>query len=229
VSRSTRVLAVAASAVLGLVGGAVGATVFDHKPAGPDPLALGISLVNQQCTGESLLVTSTGLSPTLLSSAVAEDPDHTRYLQIDRSCPTTWRESGAPARGYATYLGPYSSPGEACRIRMTAAHRGDPVARLVNGSSQPVQCLCYLDFATMPQLRPGMEVGALDGIYVFALQRLLTTMGLNPPDHDNGLYDELTQTQIKAFQRSIPLPQNGVVDHSIWHSLLQRGCRDYTA
>jgi peptidoglycan hydrolase-like protein with peptidoglycan-binding domain len=217
---------VALSAVLGVAGGVVGGQLLGGTPRGPDPLGLGVPLVNQACNGQSLLVTASGTSDAGLSSAVAEDPDHTRYLRIDSSCGTAWRQNDLVATGYVTYLGPYASAGQACQQRMTVAHRGDLVTRLSAGSTEPLQCLCYLDYATFPILRPRMTITAQIGIYVRAMQKLLVTAKLNPPDHVNGLYDEETTAQIKAFQGQVGLPQNGVLDSPTWHQLLSKACGD---
>jgi murein L,D-transpeptidase YcbB/YkuD len=110
---------------------------------------------------------------------------------------------------------------------MTAAHRGDLVTRLVAGVTQPVQCLCYLDYTSMPTLRPGMDVGARAGIYVRALQKVLETMSLNDARHETGLYDEQTVAQVKRLQRVNGLAPNGVVDASTWHTVLGKGCKLY--
>jgi Putative peptidoglycan binding domain len=225
--RRPRLLAATLSGLLGVLGGVVAGTLLDRHHQ-LDPLGLGVPMVNQQCTGKSLLVTVGGTSPALLASAVAEDPDHVRYLEVAHSCPTAWNPGNNRTDGYVTYLGPYTSTSQACAVRMTAAHRGDLVTKLHRGNQTPVQCLCYLDYATMPRLRPGMEVDALDGIYVRALQGLLSAIGLNPPEHSTGLYDDQTVQQVTAFQRTTGLPQNGVVDASTWHQLKDQGCRNYT-
>lgn len=222
-----RLLAVAVSAVLGVVGGVVTGTLLDRHPTTHDPLGLGVPLVNQQCTGQSVLVTMASRSEAALASAVAEDPAHTRYLEIDRSCPTAWKQDVA-AHGYAAYLGPYSSVSQACQARMTVAHRGDLVTRLVHGAQQPVQCLCYLGFSTMPTLRPGMDVGARDGIYVRGLQNLLFTVGLNAHDTETGLYDDATIAQVRSFQTLKTLPATGIVNAATWHALQGKACKLYT-
>jgi hypothetical protein len=227
VSRSSRILAVTASAVLGLVGGVLGGQLLDRRDAGPDPLGLGVPLVNQACTGQALLVTAKGTSQSALAPAVAEDPDHARYLSVDHSCATAWRQKGRLTEGYVSYLGPYPSMGQACQARMTVAHRGDLVTRLTAGNRLPLQCLCYLDYATFPILRPGMSVDARIGIYVRALQKMLITAKLNPPAHVTGLYDATTIEQVKDFQGQNGLRQTGVVDGSTWHTLQGKVCHLY--
>jgi hypothetical protein len=224
VPRLSRVLAVTVSAMLGLVGGVVSGHLLQSGPSGPDPLGLGVSLVNQRCTGQALLVTSWGTSDSSLAYAVAENPDHTHYLSVVRSCDTAWRQNQHPTTGYVTYLGPYDTVGQACQLRMTAAHRGDMVTRLRSGSTEPVQCLCYLDFVTFPTLRTGMTVSARTGIYVRAMQKLLVTAKLRPTGQLTGLYDESTTADIKTLQAEKGLPQTGVVDGPTWHLLLGAAC-----
>lgn len=222
---STRLLAVTVSAVLGVLGGVVAGLHLGS--GGSDPLGLGVPLVNQACSGKSLLVTMASRSQAAIASAVAED-SRTRYLEIDKSCPTAWKQN-VQAHGYAAYLGPYSSVSQACQARMTVAHRGDLVTRLEDGSTAPVQCLCYLDYASMPVLRPGMDVTALDGIYVRALQKLLYTLKLNPHDTETGLYDDATVQQVRTFQGQDSLRQTGVVGAPTWHALTGKACKLYTS
>lgn len=225
--RPLRYLALALSGILGVLGGAAVGSLPGHQEQ-PDPLGLGVAMVNQQCTGKSLVVTVGGTSPALLSSAVVDDREHTRYLEVANSCPTAWNSTNTRTDGYVTYLGPYDSVAQACQVRMTAPHRGDLVTQLHRGNQAPVQCLCYLDYRTMPVLRPGMNVSDLDGIYVHSLQNLLTSMGLNPVEHNTGLYDTRTVDQITAFQRAAGLPQKGVVDPATWHLLKNQGCKNYS-
>jgi hypothetical protein len=207
------------------MGGVVTGSLVGHHDA-PDPLGLGVSMVNQPCGSKSLVVTIAGSSPARLASAVAEDPHDVRYLDISDSCPTVWTTGGRRTHGYATYLGPYDTVVQACRVRMTAAHRGDLVTRLVEGTREPVQCLCYLDYQTMPRLVPGADVDALQGIYVFALQDVLTSIGLNPTDHVTGVYDNVTVDAVKTFQHNRALPATGIVDTATWHDLQGPGCQN---
>jgi hypothetical protein len=219
---------VALSGIVGVLGGVAAGSVADHTHY-PDPLDLGVPMVNQPCAAHlSLLVTVGGTSRALLANAVSEDRDHVRYLEVAHSCRTAWNPSNNRHDGYVTYLGPYHNEGAACAVRMTAAHHGDLVIDLQPGKQAPVQCLCYLDYATMPVLEPSMDADVLDGIYVRSLQALLTAMGLNPPDHSTGRYDDQTVQEVIAFQRTNGLPQSGVVDAPTWHQLKDQGCRHYT-
>ncbi|HEX3929839.1 MAG TPA: peptidoglycan-binding domain-containing protein [Nocardioides sp.] len=223
---ANRLLALTVSAVLGIVGGVVSGSLLDRTHAVHDPLGLGVSLVDQACTGQSVLVTMASRSQAALASAVAEDPDHTRYLEIAGSCPTVWKQN-ATAHGYAAYLGPYTSVSQACQARMTVAHRGDVVTKLQNGATAPVQCLCYLDYVSLPLLRPGMDVTARDGIFVRGLQKLLYTLKLNPHDTETGLYDAATISQVRTFQGLDSLRQSGIVSPPTWHALQGKACKLY--
>jgi hypothetical protein len=213
-------MALAVSAALGLVGGVAGATIVDGPPQ-PDPLGLGIPLVDQQCTGKSVLVTAWGTATNGLSPAVAEDPGHTRYLDVTRSCRAAWKQRGTRSHGYVTYLGPYASVGNACEVRMTAVHHGDRVVELNAQATEPVQCLCHLDFAQMPELRPGMEADVRESIYIYALQDLLGAMGLISPDHLTGVYDEQTVAAVRSFEGDRSTHNRpGIVDSTTWQSLV---------
>jgi hypothetical protein len=225
--RRSRILALVVSATLGVVGGAVTATVLGD-PAQSDPLGLGVPLVNQQCTGQSLLITAWGTTTNALAPAVANDSAHTRYLEVAGSCPTAWKQKGTRTDGYISYLGPYPSVAAACRVRMTGAHRGDLVTKLERGNQAQVPCLCYIDSAQNPELTPDTVVDAEQGIFVRALQELLTEGGLNPPGHLSGLYDAETVHEIKTFQRDkASLPVTGTVDTATWKALVGSICHLY--
>jgi hypothetical protein len=225
--RRSRILALAVSAALGVAGGVAGATVMGDADQ-PDPLGLGVPLVNQPCTGLSLLITAWGATPDALAPAVANNSAHTRYLEVAGSCPAAWKQNGTRTDGYISYLGPYPSVAGACRSRMTGAHRGDPVVKLDRGSQMQVPCLCYIDSAQNPELTPDTVVDAEKGIYVRALQELLTEGGLNPPGHVSGSYDPETVQQIRTFQRDkASLPVTGTVDTATWKALVGRICHLY--
>jgi len=225
VQRPARILAVTVSAVLGVLGG-VAAGVALERPHGVDPLRLGVTMVNQSCTGEFLLVTAAGTSDSALDPGVAGDQDRAHYLEVDHSCPTAWKPDGTTTHGYIAYLGPYASAAQACSDRVV--RRGSFVTQLQNGNPTGVQCLCHLSDAK-PRLTPGMVVNAQIGIYVRALQDLLVTMHRLPPGHRfNGYYDPLTVRAIKKVQEVAALPQSGVVDEETWHSVIRLGCRQLT-
>lgn len=218
--RRTRILALVVSAALGVVGGMAGAAVLGDR-AQPDPLGLGIPLVDQPCGRTSVLVTAWGTSASALAPAVAEDPDHTRYLEVAGSCRASWKQHGTRTEGYVAYLGPYPSAAQACQVRMTAAHRGDLVTRLREGDTGAVQCLCYVDFAQMPELRPGMVADAEESIYIRALQDLLAQLGLNKADDLSGIYDARTVAAVRAFQAGRSTPSRpGFVNSATWQSLV---------
>ena len=225
--RRGHLIAVAVSALLGVACGVVGGFVLDrHRSAYPDPLRLGVALVNQPCTHETLLVVARGNGSAQLGATVASEQD-VHYLDTRDSCPTAWNDPGAEVGRYAAYLGPYDSPTQACPARMT--RRGGFVTRLVSGTTEPVQCLCYLSFASMPTLRSGMDANAVTSAYVRSLQRLLTTLHLNPETHKTGIYDVQTVEQIRRFQHDHALPPNGVVKRATWEALVRQGCAHYTS
>ena len=155
----------ATSALLGIVAGVVGGLVVDRAAATQDPLGLGVAEVDQPCTGKTLLVVGARRPRPPSSAPRSRDRGATaRYLdtrpvlrhRVDRPRPH--------AAGYVAYLGPYDSPAKACPVRMTVAHRGSIVTRLESGTTDPVQCLCYVGSRTMPLLRAGHGRLGLDGI-----------------------------------------------------------------
>jgi hypothetical protein len=224
--RPAHLLAVLVSALLGAGLGVVGALATGGSNSVEDPLGLGIPLVNQGCSGESLIVIDSGSQDSLFSDVSAAEPGSVRYLATDRSCPTAWSQNGRKAEPYAAYQGPYSSLMEACAERMTVAHRGDFVTVLRRGDTRPVQCLCKLSYRLNPVLRSGVD-DVLSAMYVYGLQDLLAHLGRLPADHSTGRYDQQTIDAVKQYQHDSALPANGVVSPPTWHSIVTRACKRY--
>jgi hypothetical protein len=118
----TRVIALLVAAALGIGGGVATALVVQgedapHTSTFNDPLHLGIPLVDQDCTGESLLVVGYGNSAAPLGTAVANNGTKgVRYLRADESCATILGPESEPSPTYVVYLGPTSpSPSRARR------------------------------------------------------------------------------------------------------------------
>ena len=226
--RRARLLAVAVSAVLGVIAGVATGFVVDGNTVTSDPLGVGVPLVNQPCQPkQSLLVVGWGGAQAAVAAAVSSVPDGTaRYLDTRESCRTAWNRAGHTASRYVVYQGPYPTH-EACQQRLTGGVQGHLVTRLTAGSTEPVQCLCYFPFTKMPVLRPNADTTTTDTIFIRALQDLLTHMGRNPPDHVTGVYDPQTQTAIKEFQQQHHGFANGDVNTPTWQDLQKQGCRLY--
>jgi hypothetical protein len=227
--RPAPLLAVAVSAVLGAVLGVGSGVALDHggRDSTSDPLSLGISLQNQSCTGNTLLVVATGNSAPPLAPAVTQNPD-LRYLDTGESCGTAWMDYGR-APHYAAYLGPYTTRDEACAIRMTAAYKGSFVTRLHDGDTEPVRCVCYQPYTAMPVLRTRPDSSVVDGIWTRAMQRVLTDLGFLAKGHLTGFYDVATVDAVKQFQHDHGLNFTGVVDSKTWQALVKFGCELYTS
>jgi hypothetical protein len=227
VSRPARILAVLASAVLGVGGGVAAALLMDSDTQGSDPLNLGVTLVEQRCTGDFLLVTAVGDFGSALAPGTTPYDGHAHYLKISDSCPTAWRPHGTVTAGYAAYLGPYGNGGEACAARVRL--RGAFVTRLHEGNQQATQCLCYLSEASLPRFTPGMAIGVDDGVYARALEDLLTSMKLLPDTyHYSGRFDPPLVAAVKKVQADATLPRTGVTDLHTWQSAIKQGCKNLT-
>jgi peptidoglycan hydrolase-like protein with peptidoglycan-binding domain len=225
--RPASLLAVAVSAVVGAACGVAGGLLINDQPSYPDPLGVGVSLVNQSCQPRmSLLVLGTGDTQSAIAAAVSGAAGvDVRYLDIRGSCHTTWTRDGHTGPRYVAYQGPFKT-GSACEQRMTQGIQGHLVTQLTASSTEPVQCLCYIPYTRMPELRPFDETSTstTDTIFIRALQVLLAHIGLNPPDHVNGQYDARTQAAIEEFQRQHGPRANGVVTASTWNQLQKVGC-----
>ena len=232
----TRVTAVLAAAVLGAGGGVATALVVAGEPprAAPpdDPLHLGIPLVDQGCTGESLLVVGYGDSAAPLGTAVANNGTNgVRYLRSEESCGTILGSESEPSPTYVVYLGPYKSLAEPCEARMTPEHRGDFVTVLRSGNDTLVKCPCALPTSAAPELRPGMVADAVEAVWIRSLQAMLNDYdpARFPRRAITGEYDDATVARVTEVQREqagVPTTP-GVVDAATWGVITDRICRIY--
>jgi peptidoglycan hydrolase-like protein with peptidoglycan-binding domain len=237
--RPASLLAVAASAVLGVSLGVGGGLVLDDGKQPPpthgstedpghafsDPLSLGVPMVNQPCSGAFVLAIAKGQGTATLASALAANP-RGRYLDTRKSCGITWQVSGKAAPRWVAYLGPYSSGSQACTVRMTAEHQATTVSQLKPGTTSPIRCLCYVRYTSMPTLHVGMTPSVTDVMWTYALQNLLIDMGRAEQSSATGVYDEATAAQVRRVQAERNLPTTGVVAGSTWLAL-QDHCRIY--
>lgn len=233
-----RVIAPLVAAVLGIVGGVATALVVPDDGGGPrastfnDPLHLGIPLVDQDCTGEALLVVGYGNSVAPLGTAVANNGTKgVRYLRSDESCETILGPEREAAPTYVVYLGPYETLGEPCEKRMTPEHRGDFVTVLRSGNETLVKCPCALPTSLAPELTPHMLADAEETVWIRALQAMLNDYDAEKFPHSaiSGTYDDATADRVAEIQQEAPgvptIP--GVVDQATWRILTDRICRTY--
>ncbi len=153
-----------------------------------------------------------------LASGVESNPG-ARYLQPAKSCATTWRyhAPGAPVARhdpqYVVYLGPYDT-NRACEIRMQGTHKGDFVTMLSAGSTDMVQCICHVDLADAPTLRPNMTVDATASIWIRQLQGMFRDAHLLPDV--TGVYDQATQDVVRSQLATYDPQASGTVDAGAW-------------
>jgi hypothetical protein len=233
-----RVVAPLVAAILGLAGGVATALVVPEDDPGArpstfnDPLHLGIPLVDQDCTGESLLVVGYGNSVAPLGTAVADNGSKgVRYLRSDESCATVLGPERESSPTYAVYLGPYETLQEPCRLRMTPEHRADFVTVLRSGNEMLVKCPCALPTSEAPELRLHMEVDAEAVVWIRSLQSMLNDYDPQefPRGRITGEYDAATAARVTEIQAEAPGRQTtpGVVDDAPWQILTDRICRIY--
>lgn len=228
-----RWLALLMAVVLGVGAGAGAARLVhdadDASVSADDPLRIGASLVNQGCTGESVIVVGRGESRPSLRAAVVGTTGEARYLDTEASCPTLWAPIDIETPPYVVYLGPYPTAGAACEIRMTVEHRGDYVTSLRAGNQTYVKCPCELSAATWPVLDPAMGApDALESMWITQLQGMLVDLGRLTEDTDEtGLYDATTVAVVERIQTFGSLPVTGVVDAATWTLIRDRACRGY--
>ncbi|MEO6512106.1 MAG: hypothetical protein ABIO16_14005, partial [Nocardioides sp.] len=151
-------------------GGPSGSPTASGEP--DDPLGLGVPLVNIPCSGGKILVVGVGDQADTgeLNNAVsANKNDGVKYLETASSCNTLYGDASQIPPTYAVYLGPYDSTSQPCSMQMTPTHSSDAVTNLKPGIKVHVPCLCVLEPATFPRLRPGMDATTRDGVYIKAL------------------------------------------------------------
>jgi hypothetical protein len=225
------------AAVLGIAGGVATALVVPadddvSTSSFNDPLHLGVALVDQECSGEALLVLGYGDSVAPLGSAVANaGKDGVRYLRTDASCPTVLGPEDKPAPAYVVYRGPYESRRDPCETRMSGEAAGSFVTVLRSGNEQLVKCPCELPSTAGPELFVGMPVDQETVVWTRSLQAMLN-------DHDakafprtaiTGDYDQRTADRVAELQEDAPgkLTTRGRVDATTWGIITDRICRGY--
>jgi hypothetical protein len=233
-----RVVAPVVAAILGIGGGVATAIVVPgdddtiHDATFEDPLHLDIPLVDQDCSGESLLVVGYGNSVAPLGTAVANNgKTGLHYLSSDESCSTILGPERKPRPDYVVYLGPYKTSTEPCELRMTPEHRGDFVTVLRSGNDELVKCACVLPSTAGPELSIGMVPTAEDVVWIRSLQAMLYDYYDEDFPHEaiTGEYDQRTADAVTRVQGEAPgvLTQPGIVDPATWRIITDRICRIY--
>jgi hypothetical protein len=219
--RPSRILALTVSAVLGVGLGIVAALALDQGYQ--DPLGLGAAMVNQQCqNNETLLVLASGDTSGALASDIASQ-DGARYLETAHSCDTAWRRPGRPIESYVAYLGPLDRR-DACERQMTGNYRGAHVTELTEGSTDTVQCACYVARAGIPELRTGQDMTDHELVYLHDAQQMLTDLGIRPDEPITDRYDQEMESQVLHFQQNRHHAANGVMGKDTWRALLNAAC-----
>lgn len=214
----------------GIAGVGAAYVVDDPDPTDSlsDPMALGTDLVNQACTGESILVVGRGPTRPALRAAVVNNSG-AHYLDTGASCPTLFAPLDQEVPDFVVYLGPFASPGAACEERMTVEHKGDYVTSLRAGNQTYVKCACELSSSTFPVLNPGMgPADALVGLWIRQLQGMLVDLGrLEEDTQETGQYDDATVEVVKRIQFYESVEPTGIVDAPTWSIISERACRNY--
>jgi hypothetical protein len=227
-----RTTALLVSILAGVAAGVAAADLSDPRdrsdPSGPDaqpasdPLGLNAEMVNQDCTGEALLIVGHGGPRGGLAAALVQFPE-ARYLKTTHSCRTRWARAERPDPEYVVYLGPMTSR-EACEQRMTPEHRGHYVTALHAGNEITVKCPCELPVADRPTLRPDMEPDDLETMWTTQLQGMLYDQGLLAEDQLTSKYDAATVAVVKQFQETRRREADGTVDADTWDLIQRRVC-----
>jgi len=239
-----RLIAPLVAAVLGISGGIATALVVPGDEDEPrastynDPLHLDIPLVDQDCTGESLLVIGYGDTVASLGSAASGFKSKgARYLRSDDSCPTALGPERQPSPAYVVYLGPYNTRREPCEIRMSGEAGGNFFVTVLSSQEaqqvrQLVKCPCELAREARPELFVGMIETPEAVIWTRSLQGMLNDDDPAEFPHSaiTGRYDATTAARVTDYQETAPgkLTVPGRVDTATWGIITERICRRYT-
>jgi hypothetical protein len=232
-----RVIAPLVAAVLGISGGIATALVVPGDSDEPrastynDPLHLGIPLVDQDCTGEALLVV--GYGDTVAPLGTASNIKGARYLRSDESCATALGPEHKDTPAYVVYLGPFDTRREPCEIRMSGEAGGNFfVTVLHSGNQQLVKCPCELPRDAGPELYVDMPQDQESVIWTRSLQAMLHDYygTAFPTSSITGVYDQPTADKVAELQAGAPgkLTDEGRVDETTWGIITERICRTYT-
>jgi hypothetical protein len=241
-----RVVAPVVAAVLGISAGAATSLIAPDGQNGQDgqdgqdggttsfadPLQLGIPMVQQDCSGDSLLVIGYGDTRAPLSTAVANSrAEGLRYLRTDASCDTVLGPERQPTPDYVVYRGPYDSRREPCEIRMSGAESGSFVTVLRSGNQDLVKCPCEIPGSEAPDLFVGMVADQPISLWIRGLQQMFHDNDAEGFPHDaiTGTYDQRTAAEVAVFQDKAPgrVTTRGEVDEITWGILTDRLCRNY--
>jgi len=233
-----RLIAPLVAAVLGISGGIATALVVPEDDDAPrastlnDPLHLDIPLVDQDCSGDALLVIGYGDTAAPLGSAAAGHRT-ARYLRSDASCPTALGPERRPTPKYVVYLGPYDTRREPCELRMSGDAGGNFfVTVLHSGNTELVKCPCELPRDAGPELFVGMAETQESVIWTRSLQAMLHDYDAErfPQTAVTGDYDAPTAARVTEFQHEAPgkLTIDGRVDPTTWGIITERICRTYS-
>jgi hypothetical protein len=194
-----------------------------------DPLGLGIPLQNLPCSGGKILVVGYGDSADGEMYNAASTDEDAKYLETAKSCNTLYGELNQVPPTYVVYLGPFDSTKDACAEQMTPLHSRDTVTNVKSGVKVHVPCLCVLEPATFPRLKPGMDATTRDGVYIKALQQLLADIDLLGRTKVTGRYDKATAKVIGQLQalNAITPKTPKTVDVQTWLAVRDRGCLSY--
>ena len=238
-----RVVAPLVAAVLGIGGGVATALVVpdDDEADGTstfnDPLHLGIPLVDQDCTGESLLVVGYGNSVAPLGTAVANNGRKGVALPALRRV-VRRRSSARRARRRrrtSSTSAPTRPSQEPCEMRMTPEHRGGlrhgaALRQRARWSSAPARCRA----ARRPSCSGSAwtEPAASRRSGSAPCRRCSTTTTRQEfPHRDHRRVRRARRsarvTEIQQEQPGVPTEPTACVDEATWRILTDRICRIY--
>lgn len=190
-----------------------------------DPLALGIDMSHQYCSGQYLVILASSGTPadytSTLQPALDQAGGEGSYLRTSDSCSSFVQEIDGN-EVYAAYLGPFDTAHEACEARGRIGYGNSYVRELRSDQDRRSPCACEYLASELPVLSQGDGGPSepADGLFVSDAQSLLYSAGLNPEREVTGTFGPSTDAWVREFQDdSAWLESDGVIGPDTWDAL----------
>lgn len=207
-------------------------TQMGTSPATTDPLGIGYTQQNLPCTGEYIVVLSSGESAspaTTVRAALDRFPraEGRYYLDPAKSCSNLSRLTNKEQLTSFPYLGPFSDPVAACDARMAVTDTTTYVIGLTQGSTEATYCACYYESGNLPSLNKAEDAESLgdNRFWTLELQYMLYEAGYNTRRLVGGNFGNETSTMVAALQQDSGLDPTGMMDEVSWSALVSRVCQ----
>lgn len=203
-----------------------------------DPIHAGVAIRNLDCGSGWIVVLASGPRNGMgaagvpvgtainVLNRVGQAPDR-HYLYTAPSCANLGPGSSAGQLEVVPYLGPYSTPRQACEARMQHTDTSTYVLGVAQNDVNPQFCACAYDNASLPALNQAVDNSPPlrnDGFWTQELGWLLVSARYNPTRDVGGKYDANFVSSVQRLQTDHGLPGTGAMDTKTWAVLKGLAC-----